>query len=389
MPDITPVPDDSSRLKTVLIVSAVVVLICGAVAFVFWRSLRPADERTQARRGYEAAQETTADVIPGGRDTTASAVGSRSAGVATSSGEPSQTSVPAASSDEIVFRLGGSLYLAKADGSSPRSLGFSAQGAYALSPDGSTVAVVDGGILTFIDAASGSRIRAGRARDVTPIWRPDSSGVVYGRHEGTAGGVKEMWSVKRDGTGDRLLAAGIDAAISPDGATVVLLPDPEVSGGQVQIMRAGRATRKIALAGVPTAVAVTSTRVLVGMVGANDAAAVYSFSLDGGGARKLLSGPTVDMRANWGSFLLSRDGSRLALAAVGDDGFSRLSVMTIATGAEVRLNVRRDAYPSSWSRDSKRLYFVEGSAYQGESTSLVSVDVDGSDRHVVVTGASL
>jgi Tol biopolymer transport system component len=85
----------------------------------------------------------------------------------------------------------------------------------------------------------------------------------------------------------------------------------------------------------------------------------------------------------------SPDGAYLAYAESGDDGYSRAFVYDVAKRTSVALSVRRDTYPVCWTHDGSRVLFVEGNAFQGEATALMSARPDGMGRAVLVAGAGL
>ncbi len=89
------------------------------------------------------------------------------------------------------------------------------------------------------------------------------------------------------------------------------------------------------------------------------------------------------------SMMVSPDGRRLLYAAHGDDGYSRTFVLGLDGSEPVPFTVRWDTYPQTWSADSHRVFFIEGNAFQGEPTKLMSARTDGFGRTEVVPGAGL
>jgi hypothetical protein len=83
---------------------------------------------------------------------------------------------------------------------------------------------------------------------------------------------------------------------------------------------------------------------------------------------------------------VSPDGAKVFAAAGGDDRYSRLWVVDIASGKFFAIQTRRDAYPCCWA-DSARILYFEGNTYQGEPSVLASILTDGTGRVPIVTGA--
>jgi len=148
-------------------------------------------------------------------------------------------------------------------------------------------------------------------------------------------------------------------------------------------------TTVIPVTGYVVDIALSASRVFYA-VAADDLAQpeIRSVDLKGGGTVVLRSGTQAGARASFQDLCASGDGNRLAYAEAGDDGYSRIFAMDAAGGGSpVTLSVRRDDYPMCWGCDG-RLFFIEGNAWQGESTKLMSVQPDGTGRTTVLEGAS-
>jgi Tol biopolymer transport system component len=91
----------------------------------------------------------------------------------------------------------------------------------------------------------------------------------------------------------------------------------------------------------------------------------------------------------YGELMLSPDGTRLLFAADGDDGYSRLWTVPTAGGRATAISGRRDGYAIGWTKDGKGILFIEGNAFQGQSTSLWLSDLNGHNRKLLVAGATL
>ncbi|MDP2400994.1 MAG: hypothetical protein Q8M66_03365, partial [Actinomycetota bacterium] len=108
---------------------------------------------------------------------------------------------------------------------------------------------------------------------------------------------------------------------------------------------------------------------------------------DGTSDRRLVGPPATQRPFAYGHLTLSPNAEYLLFAEVGDDGYSRAFVAPVTGGSVRALTVRRDTYPVGWSADGSRIFFIEGNAFQGESTALMSVRPDGTGRRVIVEGA--
>jgi len=116
---------------------------------------------------------------------------------------------------------------------------------------------------------------------------------------------------------------------------------------------------------------------------------IWVMRVDGSAPRRIVGKPQTERPFGYASLMLSPDGQRLLYAEAGDDGYSRASIVPVAGGTPVLLTVRRDTYPLGWSADGNSVFFVEGNAFQGEPTALMSVRADGMGRRTVVAGAGL
>lgn len=308
-------------------------------------------------------------------------------------GPPAAAAKPEARRDDvrgsgrIAYRLGTTLYVANEDGSQPSPVARVAEGPYALSPDGLTLAVVADGRLTLLDTGSGAAVDVGPAIEEQPVWMPDSHTVLFVRRAGHA---EEVRRVGRDGTGGTAVHAGSGVSVSPNGRVIV------VRGGSVStqtddhvwVSTGGSRFRRVRVTGgFVTAIAAGDRRIYVGVADAEGRAWIEVMAPDGSSARRLSEGPLDDERADWGQLCLSPDGRHLGAVAVGDDGYSRISIIRLADGAVVRVLTRRDAYPRCWSASGDHLYYIEGNAYQGEPTALYRVAPDGAGRRLIATGA--
>lgn len=390
-----PMPDDAKRAKRVALIASVSVFLVGVTAILVWALIaKPGASSTAEQPEFEPAEPTAEATLPVVPSTPASGSSSTTTGSATAS-SPSGPGVTTPAgftrAPKLAFRLGGSVYVAAEDGSGAVAVARVPQGPYALSPDARTLAVVESGSLVLYDVATGRRAPVGPAELSAPVWHPDSSAVLYVRLSSSAGGTPEVWRVSAGGTGAKRLEAGMEGAVSTDGRTTVIRP---LDAGYSSPADASRLLvsvdggfEPISLPGQPTAIAVGKDRVYVALVDAKGEPSIVSAAFDGTGIKKVLGAPPGGLGAVWGKLCLSSDGSRLAVAALGDDGYSRVRVVPAAGGTSTDLTPRRDAEIHGWSAKGDVLFLREGNSYQGETTALISVRPDGTKRTTVVTGA--
>ncbi len=377
------IPDGKARAAKIAFAVACGLLGVVVIAIVVWATNRPAGEPTKQGR-IEPAEPTAEATLPAPVATpTPSVEGSGGAGDGNS---------PAAvvRAPRIAFRVGATVYVADEDGTpSKKVVSGSAIGAYSLSPNGMTLAVVNGPNLELVDVGSGKRTAVGPAEVSPPVWEPDSDGALFVK---AVGGSKfEVWRVEADGGSPRRIAAGSAVSVSPDGRVVVVRPPdggfaPGKTAGHVLVSENGGSFKTVSVTGFPTAVAAGNNRMFIAVDGPSGAG-IVSTDLGGRAARSLRGAPSGDAESTWTGLSLSPDGTRVVAAATGDDGYSRISVLPASGGSEVRLSQRRDGYVRGWNAKGDAIFMIEGNYFQGEPTVLVSVRPDGSRRTPVVTGA--
>jgi len=222
---------------------------------------------------------------------------------------------------------------------------------------------------------------------MAPGWSADSRSVVYRQHKQGADGY-EIWLVSRNGKDARRLSDGEQAAFSTKGNTLVVLNSGAPQSKQVLVSAASGPLTPIAVSGgTPTTVGSDGTRVFVGLSNGSKGIELVALQPDGTGQKSITGAVPGDMPALWSEISVSPDGGLVAIQAQGDDGYSRVFVVPTAGGPMVGVTQRRDAGLQTWSATGERLFLIEGNAFQGEPTSLVSVKRDGSARRDVVTGA--
>jgi hypothetical protein len=353
--------------------------------------------------------DTTSTVDPGEDatptpDGTTNGAGTNGGG-GTGSGSPGggSSTVTPGRAPYVAYRFGGAVWVSREDGSEPVKVVESEQGTFALSPDGSAVALVDRGELSFINVAGTSVTVIGDAEPHALAWEADSSAVLYLRAMEGGNGVTEVWRVSRrvGAAPVRVVQAG-EPSVALDG-TIAALPVQEAvmepTAGNLWVLPSGRSPRQVSTQGQPAACSVqggTIAYAVTGMRYTDTTGAekqvdpeIWVMRVDGSAPRRIVGKPETERPFGYASLMLSPDGQRLLYAEVGDDGYSRASIVPVAGGTPVPLTVRRDTYPLGWSADGTGVFLIEGNAFQGEPTALMSVRADGMGRRTVVAGAGL
>ncbi len=265
---------------------------------------------------------------------------------------------------------------------------------YALSPDGRMVAAVEKG--KFFVAKVGEHLLANSASKpgltaeaVAPIWIPGSSSVLF--LSANPDGLPRIWRYDVANGSATDLGPGAGLAMSPDGQTMAVLPTEDAAVPVVSVAKPGTVGTTFRVpSGDPIAVTLSKSRVFVSSVSATGTSAIWSFAYDGSKKRRL-AGPSLagNTSVTYGELMVSPDGTKLLFAADGDDGYSRLWVVPTAGGKATAISGRRDGYAIGWTKDGKGILFVEGNAFQGQSTSLWVSDQRGHNRKLLVQGATL
>lgn len=299
----------------------------------------------------------------------------------------------------IAYRLDGAVWRAREDGTGAVKVAASEEGAFALSPDATVLALVDGGRLSLHDIASGSATHVGEADAAGGLrWFWDSSALLFVRGAPGAGAGGEVLRVGRRGGGPVFVVRGTLPAVTVDGIVVVAVSEGSGADldrrGSIGVVRPGKDVLMLRARGRVVSLDVAGDRIVYATAGAEatragSGAELWSMGLDGGDERRLLGPPENARPFGYGSACASPDGEMVVVAEVGDDGYSRAKVVSVADGRTVGLTVRRDTYPMCWSSDGSRVFLVEGNVFQGEKTSLVGVEPDGMGRRTVVEGAGL
>jgi hypothetical protein len=338
------------------------------------RVLTPAQKTT-------AATETTAPMPTETTATTATLT-------ATSPAAPAS-----AANGFVAYRQDAAIWVARQDGSDPHMVFSSALGPYALSPNGSTLAVVDtaSGTFSLVDISSLRATVIGTAVPEQPAWAPDSSHVVFTTQpSGTHDTLIEQ--VSRDGTGRRALGPGSEGRVAPDGSVIGISTD-RGAGDTPMVVYTGPASRLLGSGVTVDAVAPIPARVVFADAGDvvlpahRRLPSLQSIALDGSDQKVLVARPKTAAGAFFDDVVASPDGAWIAYTEAGDDGYSRLFAIRSSGGKATALSIRHDDYIVGWSADGTEILFIEGNAIQQETTRLMAVRPNGSGRRIVVDGA--
>lgn len=344
-----------------------------------------------------AASKPSIEVPSTAATSSASAAASETTSATSSAGAGSHAASPSSLVSRraalVAFRRSGSVWVAGENGGNARSVALSNDGAFSLSPDGTTLALVDAssGQLSLVTVATGVAVRAGPAAQSTPVWAPDSTWLVY-RNDSDAG--IGMVRVAREGAPPRPLGVGTSPSISPDGAWVFAVrADAATVRRVVRVPATGGAATVVskdsAVANV-SETAVSASRIFFARPGAGSTAPMIgSMALSGAGVKTLVPSPKSTNDVSFTTLRVSPDGAWLAYQESGDDGYSRLFCVPTAGGAPVALSLRYDSYLIGWSASGSELLFAEGNTIQGETSRIVAVHPDGGGRRVVTENAGL
>jgi Tol biopolymer transport system component len=298
--------------------------------------------------------------------------------------EPGSAVAAVERATRVAYRRDGWLCVSAEDGTGEIRVAESAGGVFSLSPDGRTLAFVDGEsrLLVLTDVAARLTVSVGAALAERPSWSPDSAWLVY-----TAPGPVVV-RISRNGSGATRLFDGRLPAVATSGGVVVGTV-PGDGPREIVVWRADRVARASVDANV-SALACDGSTVYFGAglphVGA---ATLRAVGIAGSDARVLVGASVATRVVAISDLVLSPDGRTLVYAEHGDDGYSRAFLLPATGGTPVALSSRRDCYPLQWSADGRSLFLIEGNAFQGETTALVRAPSDGSTRRRIVGGAGL
>ena len=378
---------DRSRWGIIAATAVVALALLVAAGLAVWLVFAPPPADTQPGTGSTIPSTESSASVPPTRSVEASA------GVP-ATGPPGPAGLTRA--PFVAYRKAGEVWVSGEHGASPIRAAASAEGVFALSPDGRRLAVLDtvSARLVLVDIASGRASAAGDAMPVAPEWSADSATLVYTRQ--APGGAEAVWRVAADGTGAaRVIANASRGRFVPGTGTVVALSSRRTDGDtRVALISDGRVVKApspvmpdeiVPLAGTICFVDLGQT----GAGGALTGPSIQEIRYDGSGSRTVVSALGTQLGAAFARLYASPDGDWLTYAEVGDDGYSRMFAVPRAGGTPVALSPRHDDTPIGWSADGAEILFVEGNTAQGEVTSVMAVHPDGSDRRIIAVGAGL
>ena len=392
----TPRTSEQKLHMAVIAVAAVLALgMVGAAAWALTRPLPPGAFVPPPTAVVDTSTATAPATSPAGVTTTSPAAPATVSSSVVMPPPPSgvSTTVPSAGR-RIAFHLGKTLYISSENGKFKTPMHVTGTN-YALSPDGRSVAAIEDGKLMV--ASVGQHLLASSpatpgltAEAVAPVWLPDSSAVLFVRAD--KDGTAHIWTLNRASGAASEFVQGAGVAVAPDSQTVAVLPTEDVTTPTISVSRlsGGAGTTFQVPSGEPVAIAIGRDRVFVSTVSAAGSSAIWSVTYDGKKKVKLVGdNPAGSSSVTYGELMLSPDGKKLLFAADGDDGYSRLWTVPTSGGTPTAISGRRDGYALGWSKDGKGIIFIEGNAFQGQTTSLWLSDLKGRHRTKLVEGATL
>lgn len=395
----TPLPDDrTERMRTVLI-SGIVVLALVVVGLGAWAIFRP-KPKGPGQVTYTPAEETTASASATSSVIASETTASQGATESGANGPSTLSSSPGAPvrAAKIAFLLGSAIFVADEDGTGGKEVVSQADpnSVFSLSPDGRTLAVVSGmpQVLTLVDVATSQVTTIPGAIPELPDWAPDSSWVAY--TAGSAGSFSAR-RVNRDGTGDALLASpGANPEVSPDGTRVAYVKSGQAGLGDplavvdVATLKSKQVPKSEGSLHWAWATDGSLYFVQAGKTTGSGVVGVADASLST--ARVIGEIPGTNAPAAPGDLYPSPNSKKVLLTLIGDDGYSRMFMMDVASGKVTQfpaLPVRHDQAPLGWTLDGKYVLYVEGNAIQNDEPSLWRANADGTQPRMLVHSANL
>lgn len=391
------IPDEAAVRRRTIIAAVAAVVVVAVVALGSWALFGRPQPAGRSFPGIEPAEETTA--APG-TEPTGSAEASRPAG-SNGSGEPTSSEgandskIDALPKQKIAFRLGRSVYVANSDGSDPRAAAAVADGdRFALSPDGKTLAITtteespSGAGITLVDMSGSGRQKF--ERDAVPgsiSWAANSQWFAYAVKSGSG---FEARRSGRDGSGDvRLASPALIVRVSPDTRRIAYVPDrlgdPSVPL-TVMTLPSGLPREVPEGRGATSWEWLPNGHLLFVRPGLDKSFKLWEWDPTSQRSSLIAETTVVAPAFNLAHLTVSPAGRAVVMAAIGDDGYSRLMLLDLETRAFDQLETRRDSYPLTWAR-GEILYF-EGNRSQGEASSLMRIRPRDGARFMVISGAS-
>lgn len=393
------------RRRQALAVALAVVAVLGAAAGALVLGRGSAPERSPSR--LTPAERTDGTGTPGGSDGASASAGETRAPSPTPS-EPATGAGSGAGSGAgayvpgwVAYRSAGAIWVARVLDDERitdiREVAPDGSDRYAVSPDGRTLAAVDvSGTLALYDVRTGVPIVVGAAFG-RPAWSPDSRWLAYARPGDSR--TRSIVRIARDGGSEQTVGQGQDPVVGPDGALAwVAQPESGKQGRGTVFFLEGASVRSVPTTGRPSSIALGAGEFYYstldeGWAGAGAArtrlkAGIWAMRRDGTGRRRLVEEPLEPEPYGYGALSLSPDGSRLAFAELGDDLYSRVSVIRTDGAGRIALSSRRDTYVATWGPDGDCLLLFEGNTLQGEPSRLLCTLLDGTERRTLVQDAA-
>jgi Tol biopolymer transport system component len=394
-----PIPGDTNPARRNWLIagvlSIIVVLIGVGIAFAVLALRHPTSGQPTV---YTPAPETSAAASSALTSITSAATTS-STTPTSSADSTSATSTPPGQIvrvAKVAYRLNGRLYVSGEDGADAQDVVGSASGAFSLSPDGRTLAFMEGTSTAtdhavLIDTTTRVRTTVSSAAEL-PTWAPDSSWLAYTSGSGTTSSIRR---VNRDGSQDSLvLSKAAEPEISPDGKRIAFtrLPDLDGAPQEIQVYDLAAKTSKF----VPGSKGAVSFRFASGGVlyFAKSTAERSLFMVDVGLAQSsaIASLPPGTAQQTPGPLYPSPDGSKVLLGMIGDDGNNSVAIADVSAKSMQIISKPdlRAATPVGWVLDGSAVLYIDGNpTIPSETKSLYRMKPDGTSATLIKSGAGL
>lgn len=218
------------------------------------------------------------------------------------------------------------------------------------SPDGSKIVFVRSrdffSALFIVDVETGEETQlTDFTNDLHPDWSPDSQRIVFTT---SRDGFQELYTMAPDGSDLKRLTENenlndLRSVYSPDGSMIAYMTNYSVGDGTGEI---------------------------------------WVMNADGSEKRQLTDNRRDDLSPLW-----SPDSSKIAFTARGESGFSETNIFVYDLAADTLRQVTNEPgheRSPAWSPDSHWLAYTTD--MDGQDHTLSAVQVDGSDRQVLLTG---
>jgi TolB protein len=227
--------------------------------------------------------------------------------------------------------------------------------------------------------------RTPNAHELEPAARPDGRLIAYTRILLARPG-SQIWAVRKDGSHQRFIAKGSDAAWSPSGRRIVFVGprQPRVQKPEIYIMRAdgthivrltnnwNASDRSPAFTPDGKSIVFLSNRDATGGAGN---AEIWVMNPDGTNARNLTNNPAIDDHP-----AVSPDGTKILFERSTGTPQRQIFVMNADGSDQHQVGTLTGAMPT-WSPDGKSIaYFANGNLFRASA--------DGSGAMVVLPGST-